>query len=208
MRPNPAYRHTLIICLVEIFGLSSIAAFPALLPTFKTLWQLSHTALGWISAAYYAGYMIFVPILAGITDRMDARKIMCAGSVFSVLTALGYAFAAQGFWSALVLRFLAGISLAGIYMPGLKLVSDHTEGSLQSRFVSFYTASFSIGASLSYLMTGEINEAAGAGHLSRRPPAPPSPWLSSSGLFPPAGPMARSKKFCFPISRSSSNPVQ
>jgi MFS family permease len=59
------------------------------------------------------------------------------------------------------LRFLAGISLAGIYMPGLKLVSDHTEGTLQSRFVSFYTASFSVGASLSYLLAGEINEAAG-----------------------------------------------
>jgi MFS family permease len=161
MRPNSAYRHTLIVCLAEIFGLSSIAAFPALLPTFKSLWQLSHTALGWISAAYYAGYMIFVPILAGLTDRIDARKIMCTGSLFSILTALGYAFAARGFWSALVLRFLAGISLAGIYMPGLKLVSDHTEGSLQSRFVSFYTASFSIGASLSYLLAGEINEAAG-----------------------------------------------
>jgi MFS family permease len=161
MRPNPAYRYTLIVCLAEIFGLSSIAAFPALLPTFKALWQLSHTALGWISAAYYAGYMIFVPILAGLTDRIDARKIMCAGSIFSVLTALGYAITVQGFWSALVLRFLAGISLAGIYMPGLKLVSDHSEGSLQSRFVSFYTASFSIGASLSYLLTGEINEAAG-----------------------------------------------
>lgn len=161
MGPDSACRLTLIICLAEIFGLSSIATFPALLPTFKDLWQLSHTALGWISAGYYAGYMIFVPLLAGITDKIDARKIMCAGSIFSVLTALGYAFAAQGFWSALVLRFLAGISLAGIYMPGLKLVSDYTEGSLQSRFVSFYTASFSIGASLSYLLAGEINETAG-----------------------------------------------
>ena len=161
MSPKSAYRHTLIVSLAEIFGLSSIAAFPALLPTFKTLWQLSNTALGWISAGYYAGYMIFVPILAGITDRIDARKIMCAGSIFSVLTALGYAFTAQGFWSALILRFLAGISLAGIYMPGLKLVSDHTEGKLQSRYVSFYTASFSVGASLSYLLAGEINEAAG-----------------------------------------------
>jgi MFS family permease len=161
VKPNAAYRQTLIICLAEIFGLSSIAAFPALLPNFKALWQLSNTALGWISAAYYAGYMIFVPILAGITDRIDARKIMGAGSIFSVLTALGYAFTAQGFWSALVLRFLAGISLAGIYMPGLKLVSDHTEGTLQSRFVSFYTASFSVGASLSYLLAGEINEVAG-----------------------------------------------
>ena len=50
---------------------------------------------------------------------------------------------------------------AGIYMPGLKVVSDHTEGALQSRFVSFYTASFSIGASLSYLLAGEMDSLAG-----------------------------------------------
>ena len=161
MRPNSAYRHTLIVCLAEIFGLASIAVFPALLPTFQTDWRLSHTEAGWISAAYYAGYMILVPVLAGITDRMDARKIMGLGSFLGALTAIVFALSAHGFWSALILRFLAGISLTGIYMPGLKVVSDHTEGTLQSRFISFYTASFSIGARLSYLLAGEINTMAG-----------------------------------------------
>ena len=152
-----------MVCLAEILGLASIAVFPALLPTFQAEWQLSNTAAGWISAAYYAGYMILVPVLSGFTDRVDARRIMGLGAILGVLTALGYAGFARGFWSALLLRFLAGVSLAGIYMPGLKVVSDHTEGqgSLQSRFISFYTASFSIGASLSYLLAGEIDALAG-----------------------------------------------
>ncbi len=157
------YRLTLLVCLAEIFGLASIAVFPALLPTFQAEWNLSNTAAGWVSAAYYAGYMILVPVLTSITDRIDARRIMGLGAVLGVLTAVGYAYFAQGFWSALVLRFLSGARLAGIYMPGLKVVSDHTEGegTLQSRFISFYTASFSIGASLSYLLAGEINALAG-----------------------------------------------
>lgn len=155
------YRLTLIVCLAEIFALASIATFAALLPTFLEEWQLSHTQAGWISAAYFAGYMVLVPVLASITDRIDARKVMCIGAILGILAAIGYALLAQGFWSALTLRFFAGISLAGIYMPGLKVVSDHTEGKLQSRFVSFYTASFSIGASLSYLLAGEINAVAG-----------------------------------------------
>jgi MFS family permease len=157
------YRLTLLVCLVEIFGLASIAVFPALLPTFQAEWNLSNTAAGWISAAYYAGYMILVPVLTSITDRVDARRIMGLGAIFGVLTAVGYAYFARGFWSALLLRFLSGVSLAGIYMPGLKVVSDLTEGqgTLQSRFISFYTASFSIGASLSYLLAGEINALAG-----------------------------------------------
>jgi MFS family permease len=163
MVQSSPYRLTLLVCLVEIFGLASIAVFPALLPTFQAEWNLSNTAAGWISAAYYAGYMILVPVLTSITDRVDARRIMGLGAIFGVLTAVGYAYFARGFWSALLLRFLSGVSLAGIYMPGLKVVSDHTEGegTLQSRFISFYTASFSIGASLSYLLAGEINALAG-----------------------------------------------
>ena len=163
MFSRSAYRLTFLVCLAEIFGLASIAAFPALLPTFQAEWGLSNTQAGWINAAYYLGYMVLVPLLSGITDRVDARKMMGLGAFLGALSAVGYAFLAEGFWSALFLRFLAGVSLAGVYMPGLKVVSDHTEtqGTLQSRFVSFYTASFSIGASLSYLLAGEINAAAG-----------------------------------------------
>ena len=163
MAQTSPYRLTLLVCLAEIFGLASIAVFPALLPTFQGEWNLSNTAAGWISAAYYAGYMILVPMLTSITDRVDARRIMGLGAFLGILTAVGYAYFAQGFWSALVLRLLSGVSLAGIYMPGLKVVSDHTEGegTLQSRFISFYTASFSIGASLSYLLAGEINALVG-----------------------------------------------
>ena len=128
------YRLTLLVCLAEILGLASIAVFPALLPTFQAEWGLNNTEAGWISAAYYAGYMVLVPVLASVTDRLDARRIMGLGAILGVMSALGYAFGARGFWSALTLRFLAGVSLAGIYMPGLKVVSDNTEGVLQSRF--------------------------------------------------------------------------
>ena len=159
--PSSALRLTLLVCLAEIFGLSSMGVFPSLLPTFQREWGLSHTEAGWISAAYYAGYMALVPLLSSVTDRIDARRIMGIGAICGIVGAVAYALLAQGFWSALILRFLAGIGLAGIYMPGLKVVSDHTEGPLQSRFVSFYTASFSIGASLSYLVSGEIDAVAG-----------------------------------------------
>jgi MFS family permease len=150
-------RITFILCAAEILGMWGIATFPSLLPTFLAEWHLSHTEAGWISAVYYGGYMLTVPLLVGLTDRVDARKIMFLGVLIGGLTAFAFARFASGFWSAMLVRFLAGVSLAGTYMPGLKVVSDHTEGPLQSRYISFYTASFSIGASLSYLLAGEVN---------------------------------------------------
>lgn len=154
MKPAPL---TFLLCLAEILGLSGLATFSALLPSFMQDWALTNTRAGWLSAIYYGAYVVAVPILTMLTDRRDARKILLFGLGIGAAAALGFAALAAGFWSALGLRFLAGISLAGIYMPGLKLLSDHIEGPLQSRYVSFYTASFSIGTSLSYLLAGEIH---------------------------------------------------
>jgi len=156
-----AYRLTLILCLAEVLCLVGIATFPALVPGFIRRWGLSNTEAGWISAAYYAGYMLAVPVLVGWTDRIDARRILSAAAALGALASAGFALMASGFSSALLFRFLTGVSLAGVYMPGLKIVSDHTEGNLQSRFVSFYTASFSIGLSLSYLLAGEFADTLG-----------------------------------------------
>jgi MFS family permease len=154
-------RITLLLCTTEILGLAGLATFAALLPTFIRTWQLSNTQAGWLSAVYYGAYVIAVPLLTAWTDRRDAKRILLCGLVVGAVSSLGFAWGATGFWSALGLRFLAGIGLAGIYMPGLKLLSDHIEGAGQSRYVSFYTASFSLGTSLSFFLAGEINGALG-----------------------------------------------
>jgi MFS family permease len=155
--PTRPLRITLWLCGTEVLGLAGLATFSALLPTFIQTWGLSNTQAGWLSAVYYGAYVVAVPLLTAWTDRRDAKRILLCGLIIGTLASLGFAWAATGFWSALTLRFLSGVSLAGIYMPGLKLLSDHTEGPGQSRFVSFYTASFSLGTSLSFLLAGEIN---------------------------------------------------
>jgi MFS family permease len=154
-------RITLLLCGAEVLGLAGLATFAALLPFFMNAWALSNTRAGWLSAVYYGAYVVAVPVLTAWTDRRDAKKILLFGLFIGALASLGFAWAARGFWSALILRFMAGVSLAGIYMPGLKLLSDHTEGSRQSRYISFYTASFSLGTSLSYFLAGEANTALG-----------------------------------------------
>jgi len=153
----PPLRITLLLCSAEILGLSGLATFAALLPFFLDTWAISHTQAGWLSAVYYIGYVLCAPLLTAVTDRFDAKKILLGSLLVGFLASVGFSFAATGFWSAMVLRLLSGVSLAGIYMPGLKLLSDHVTGARQSRYVSFYTASFGFGAGLSYFLTGEIS---------------------------------------------------
>jgi MFS family permease len=144
------------MCAVEVLAMTGISSFAALLPTLAAEWQLSNTDAGWIGGVYFAGYVLMVPILTSLTDRVDARLIFLTGTAIGGIGAAGFALFADGFWSAAFWRMLTGIGLAGTYMPGLRALNDRLRGAAQSRAVAFYTASFGIGMSLSYLLAGEI----------------------------------------------------
>ncbi|MCH7931705.1 MAG: MFS transporter [Proteobacteria bacterium] len=133
-----------------------ISTFSALLPELQAEWGLSNSQAGWITGIYYAGYLSAVPVLVSLTDRVDPRRIYLAAAALAGLSFLGFAFLAEGFWTALLFRTLAGVALAGTYMPGLKALTDRIEGPRQPRAVAFYTSSFGIGVSLSFLLSGEV----------------------------------------------------
>ena len=149
-------RLIVLMCAAEGLAVLGFSTFPALQPTLLAEWAMSNTEAGWINGIYFAAYMAAVPALVSLTDRVDPRRVYVVGAVVSVLSALGFALLAEGFWSALVMRGLSGMGLAGTYMPGLKALTDHIDERLRSRAVAFYTASLSIGFALSFLFAGEI----------------------------------------------------
>ena len=145
-----------LMCSAEVLGMLSFSTFQALIPTFQAEWGISNTEAGWISGVYFAGYVAAVPFLVTLTDRIDPRRVMLVAMALGGLGSLGFALFTDGFWSAMLFRAVQGVGLAGTYMPGLKALSDHTEGPRQSRYVAFYTSSFGIGAALSFVAAGEI----------------------------------------------------
>ncbi len=149
------------LCVALSCATLSYTTFAALIPTFSALWRLSNTQAGVINGAFIAGYVVAVPILVGLTDRIDARRILLASLALGAVSAAAFALLAGGFWSAVVIRFAGGVGLAGSYMPGMKALSDRLTGKAQGRAVSFYSASFYLGLALSVLTAGWIAEGFG-----------------------------------------------
>lgn len=152
--PVKAFALVTAMCTAQVLGMLGVFAFPALLPHFLDLWDLSNSQAGWISGIYFAGYSIAVPVLTSLTDHVDARKIYLISCLIGLMANLGFAFFSQGFWSALIFRALCGIGLAGTFIPGLKALLDRLEIRFLPRAVSFYTACFGLGMSISFYYAG------------------------------------------------------
>ena len=99
--------------------MAGIVSFPALLPQFRQLWSLSGSEAGLISGIYFAGYIVAVPVLSALTDRLDPRRIYVLSLLCGAVTAFGFAALADGAASAALWRFLQGAAFGGAHMPGM-----------------------------------------------------------------------------------------
>lgn len=156
-----AIRLTLLTCVAEVLSMTGFAAYTTLLPALQKEWALSNSEAGLISGVYYAGFVAATPILTSLTDRVDARRVYLIACALSLTGAVGFLLLANGLWGALLFQFLIGAGLGGTYMPGLKMLADQLEGSVQSRSVGFYTASFGLGSTFSILICGWVGGAWG-----------------------------------------------
>lgn len=141
------------MCLGQVGNLLPHVVVPAVMAQHLIpLWNLNASEAGLMASSFAIGYMLAVPVLTAITDRMDARIILLLGSVVSGLATLAFGVFADGLVSAMSIWGLAGIGFAGAYMPGLKALTDRLGPGDISRSVTLYTASFSFGVGLSFLL--------------------------------------------------------
>ena len=141
------------MCVGQLGSLLPHVVVPAILAGFlMPEWHLSGAQAGLLSGSGAAGYMLAVPVLATLTDRIDARKILIAGSAVSAFGTVLFGLFATGLWSGALCNAIAGIGFAGAYMPGLKALTDRLAPGDSSRAVTLYTSSFSVGVGLSFLV--------------------------------------------------------
>ena len=160
MRASPT-RTVLLLCAAEALSMAAFSTYPALLPSIRDAWRLNNAAAGLVSGVYFGGYVAAAPLLTGLTDRVDARRVYVASAFVAGAGALGFALFARGLASAIVWQALAGAGLAGTYMPGLKALADRVEGPRQSRAIAFYTSTFGLGGSFSLWLAGTVAAALG-----------------------------------------------
>lgn len=150
-----------LVCTAQVFVQIGAFYWPALLPQMMRHWSLSNGEAGWVTSAFYGAYMLAVPVLVTLTDRIDAKRVYLFGVGCTVVAHLAFGLLAEGFWSAMALRALAGLGWAGTYMTGLKLLADQVDAKMMSRAVTGHAASIGISGAVSYVLGDQLAQAFG-----------------------------------------------
>lgn len=99
------------------------AAYTNVLDAIKTDLSLTYTWTGALMSSYFVGYTLGQIPWGILSDRYGSRKIMSLSVLGVSLSTLLFGFSDTIIY-AIILRFLTGLLGAGIFVPGVKLVSS------------------------------------------------------------------------------------
>ncbi len=83
---------------------------------------LTYTMSGALTSVYFVGYAIGQVPWGALADRIGSRRVMVASILGIAVSTILFGFA-QGFWQAALARLVAGLLGAGVFVPGVRLVS-------------------------------------------------------------------------------------
>lgn len=146
----------LALSITQAGALLVFMSFAGALPLLQAEWQLSNIQAGFIQAAGQIGYLIAVLIISSLTDFMDSKILIVGGAFWAGIWNLGFAWFAHDVTSAVVIRIMIGMGIAGIYMPGVKLISQKTSSSQRGSALGLFVASFTLGSAISIALGGNL----------------------------------------------------
>ncbi len=113
------------LSLAELFALSPWFSASAVLPALTSEWGLGSAGQAGLTIAVQAGFITGTLLLAlgNLPDLWSPRRLMMGSAALAAVANAGIALWSDGVASALVLRFVTGLCMAGTYPPAMKIMA-------------------------------------------------------------------------------------
>ena len=113
-----------LLCGAELLGMSVWFAASAVSPQLQAIWGLSPAEAGWLTGAVQLGFVAGTAIAAlmNLSDVLPSRGYFAGCALLAAVANAALA-VAPGFASAISMRFLTGLFLAGVYPPAMKMIA-------------------------------------------------------------------------------------
>lgn len=122
--PNQ-WRALTLLSIAELFGMALWFSGSAVVPALSREWNLSSNQVSWLAIAVQLGFVAGTLLSAtlNLADIITTRHLFAICALLGALTNAFFGLYAHQPETAIVLRFLTGVCLAGVYPPGMKLMA-------------------------------------------------------------------------------------
>lgn len=113
-----------LLAVAELLGMALWFTGSAVGPTLAKAWSLSPADVGWLTTAVQLGFVCGTACsaLLNLADVVPSRRLFALSAVAGALANFPLAFT-ESYSVALLSRFAAGVCLAGVYPPAMKMAS-------------------------------------------------------------------------------------
>ncbi len=145
----------MLLAIAELLGMSLWFSGSAVVPALTREWQLSESAANWLTLSVQLGFVAgtLLSALLNLPDIISARHLFTLTAIAGAIVNSAFGLFAKDVELAIVLRFLTGMFLAGVYPPAMKILATwfrHGRGLALGVLVGALT----LGKATPYLVNG------------------------------------------------------
>jgi MFS family permease len=114
-----------LLAAAELLGMTVWFSASAVVPSLQTEWQLGSSSVAWLTLAVQLGFVAgtFLSALLNLPDVFSTRHIFAHSALAGAASNAAFGLFAHDVSTGVLLRFLTGVCLAGVYPPGMKILA-------------------------------------------------------------------------------------
>lgn len=145
-----------LIAVVQVLGLAVWFSASAVVPALREAWHIGATASVWLTASVQLGFVAgaVTSTVFNLADRVRAHLLMAVCAASAAACTAVFAVAAGGPATAVALRFLTGVFLAGVYPVGMKLTGSWAPPARRGLAFGVMIGALTLGSALPHLIGG------------------------------------------------------
>lgn len=145
-----------LLAVVTVLGLTVWFSATAVSPALQAEWGISPVTAVWITASVQLGFVTggVTSALLTLGDRFRPQLVMAIAAAGASLSTALLALTANGFWAAVVLRFLTGVFLAGLYPVGMKVMASWAAPRQRGKAFGLLLGALTVGSGMPHLISG------------------------------------------------------
>jgi MFS family permease len=119
------WRTLALLSLAELLGMSLWFSGSAVVPALTKEWNLNEGAASWLTLSVQLGFVVgtLLSALLNLPDIISPRHLFTLTAIAGAIVNGAFGLLAHDAFTGILLRFLTGMFLAGVYPPAMKILA-------------------------------------------------------------------------------------